>query len=838
MAHVTVGPRFEGLLAEAGRLLASSLELDETLRTVTRLGIPELADWCAVVVVDPDGRRRELTSGHADARLEALLCDLRGRRREGEEQRDHTGIASVLETSEPAIFAPLAADDLPDATDEERRLWQRLHPVSWLVVPMRADGALIGALTLLSTDPARVYDDGDIPVAVELAERCARAVVNAQRYEAAESARSLLDTVFATAPVGMSVLDAELRYVLVNERLAEMNGRPVGDHLGRRVLDVLGPAGRPIDDLVRRVVETSEPVSDVELTAGGRAFLASYAPVVVEREVLGVIAAVVETTERHRAQEEIARSEAQFRALVDAAVFGVARGRRDEIRHANDAFLALVGRDRAELGAGLSWTGCTPPRWHDVDASKAHELAERGSFDPYEKEFARPDGTVVPALVAGSAIPGQDGEWIGFVVDLTERRAAEREREHVLARTSRLHAVGEGLSGALTEAEVAAVIFEQGMAATGACCGVLGLVRDRDLRVEHRFGIDGDAPGILPLDLQAPMPTAARDRAPVLLHSHAEWLERFPQVPPRSDFEAFAAVPLPFEDGVVGVMGLGFPDVRAFDDHDVDLLVAIARQGAQALERARLYEERAYVARTLQEGLLPRALPDIPGLDLAVLYRPLGDGSEVGGDFYDVVALDDDGWLVVVGDICGKGTAAAVLTGIMRSTVRALALHEDRPEMLLQRVNEALLSEGSANALATMAVATIRRDGDRFAVRCAAGGHPPPLLLRAGGDLEVVEASGPLLGVRLDPPFIAVDETLHRDDVLLLYTDGVIDDRPPGGFPFGEERLHAAVASAPERDAAGIIGAVDEAVRAHAPDAPRDDKALLAVRPTGRPAGP
>src|SRR3712207_6178412 len=123
-----------------------------------------------------------------------------------------------------------------------------------------------------------------------------------------------------------------------------------------------------------------------------------------------------------------------------------------------------------------------------------------------------------------------------------------------------------------------------------------------------------------------------------------------------------------FEGGVPGCMGLGFPDAGAFDVADVDLLVAIARQGAQALERARLYEERAYVARTLQSGLLPRRLPDVPGLDVAVRYRPVGDGAEVGGDFYDVFAAGEGAWVAAVGDICGKGIEAAMLTGVVRST--------------------------------------------------------------------------------------------------------------------------------------------------------------------------
>jgi PAS domain S-box-containing protein len=549
--------------------------------------------------------------------------------------------------------------------------------------------------------------------------------------------------------------------------------------------------------------------------------------------VLGAVAAVVETTERHRAQQEIALSEARFRALVDAALFGVARGRFDVLVHANDAFLRMVGRERGELEGGLSWPGMTPERWAELDTVKARELAETGSVDPYEKELVRPDGTRVPVLVAAAAVPGESGEWMVFCADLTERRAAERERERLLERTRRLQAVTERLSAALTAGEVATVIIQEGMAATGATCGVLGLSDGDGLRIEHRLGIAGRAPGFLPLGAPAPMPTAARLREPVLLRSRDDWLERFPEIPPRGDFEAFAAVPLLFEQEVAGVMGLGFPERSAFGPEDVDVLLAIARQGAQALERARLYEERAYVAQTLQAGLLPRALPSIPGLDLAVRYRPIRDGAEVGGDFYDLVALDDGAWVVVVGDICGKGTAAAVLTGVMRSTVRALAVRDGDPVALLGGVNQALLREASPQALATMACALVRPEGDGWTVELAAGGHPPALILRAAGGVEETAARGTLLGMRRELDVLTSTERLAPGDTLLLYTDGVIDARPAVGRPFGDERLRDALAAGAGRDADGVLAIVDAAVRAYAPGPPRDDKALLAIRPLG-----
>jgi serine phosphatase RsbU (regulator of sigma subunit) len=333
------------------------------------------------------------------------------------------------------------------------------------------------------------------------------------------------------------------------------------------------------------------------------------------------------------------------------------------------------------------------------------------------------------------------------------------------------------------------------------------------------------------------MPRATRDAAPVLLESREDWLSRFPDFPPRSDFEAFAAVPLLFEGGVFGCMGLGFPHRGGFDVADVDLLVAIARQGAQALERARLYEEREYVARTLQAGLLPRALPEIPGLEVAVRYRPVGDGSEVGGDFYDLFRVGDDAWLVAIGDVCGKGAQSAVLSGIARSTVRALALGGPQfalhPAALLEGVNAALLREESAVALATAACAVVRPSDDgAFDVRLAAAGHPPPLVLRADGTVEAVDAPGRMLGVAPDAAPEPAELCLAAGDLLLLYTDGVLDARI-GLETFGEERLRIALASAAGQSAADVLVRIDEAIRAFADGPARDDKALMALRVAG-----
>jgi serine phosphatase RsbU (regulator of sigma subunit) len=203
----------------------------------------------------------------------------------------------------------------------------------------------------------------------------------------------------------------------------------------------------------------------------------------------------------------------------------------------------------------------------------------------------------------------------------------------------------------------------------------------------------------------------------------------------------------------------------------------------------------------------------------------------VGGDFYDVFSVSEGCWLVAVGDVCGKGTEAAVEAGVVRNTVRALAIRETDPVEILRAVNEALLREPSAAALSTAACGTVgpAADGDGFAVTLSAGGHPPPLVLRAGGEVEEISVPGPMLGMAPDPALVRTTVRLREGDLLLLYTDGVIDARETREV-FGEARLREALARGAGLDAGGVLDTIDAAVRAFHPGPPRDDKALLAIR--------
>src|SRR4051794_18869467 len=522
--------------------------------------------------------------------------------------------------------------------------------------------------------------------------------------------------------------------------------------------------------------------------------------------------------------EHLAESESLFRALFDANILGVTIVDEQRIVEANDAFLRMVGYSRGELLAGaLEWAAMTPSEHAVSDVRAMHLLETTGTAEPWEKEYIRKDASRVPVLIGAATVHRDPFRAVCFVLDLGERHRA-------MERVKRLHTLASDLSAALSADEVADAILVHGVAATDASSAVLGLPMGRELILahHHRHGVAARAPDRLSMKAAAPMPEAMRTAHPVLLGSRAAWSQRFPDSPPRDDFEAFAAVPLIGEHGAIGCMGLGFAQPRTFDVGDLELLQVIARQGAQALERAALYEQRAHVARTLQQGLLPSELPEIPGLDVASAYQPLGSGHEVGGDFYDVFATEE-GWAAAIGDVCGKGVEAAVVTGMVRHTLRALELGHGEPAAVLRRLNQAVRRHATDDRFCSVALVHLTALQRGFRVDLACAGHPPPLVLRADASVEDLDACGTLLGIEDDLHLSPVSTELLPGDALVLYTDGITEARVRGEL-FGLARLRATLAELAGAPAAEVAAGIRRAVGAFAPGPAADDQALLVLR--------
>lgn len=213
---------------------------------------------------------------------------------------------------------------------------------------------------------------------------------------------------------------------------------------------------------------------------------------------------------------------------------------------------------------------------------------------------------------------------------------------------------------------------------------------------------------------------------------------------------------------------------------------------ALALDNSGLFDDleraeraRAEIADTLQRGLLPPPLPHIPGWSIAAMYRPAGAENEVGGDFYDVFRVPG-GWMLVIGDVTGRGAHAASITAVARYTLRTAALLSDDPLVALRTLNRVLLSRGDS-ALCSLAALTLSED--RFEpVRLAVAGHPPPLLVD-GEVVSEVAGADPVLGAFHDAEWEIVRSEVELGQQLVIVTDGITEAQGSDGR-FGEPRLH------------------------------------------------
>jgi hypothetical protein len=452
------------------------------------------------------------------------------------------------------------------------------------------------------------------------------------------------------------------------------------------------------------------------------------------------------------------------------------------------------------------------------------------------------------------AIAGNGLAWIVFAItggvivalgaslhrghhrELEARRGAERERrraERAALQLQELQRVTALLSTARDPSDVAEAVLTGGLRAMGARCGAV-LVYDPDrklLRIERAIGYP---PGSLdefqeiPLGADVPVAVAAQTRAPVLLHDPAEIASRFPRM-----VDVFARVgragailPLLSDGRVVGGMVLVFADDQSFSAPQLSNLTAFATICGRALDRARQQQTDHEISVRLQQSLLPGTMPALEGAELAVRYLPAGATADVGGDWYDAAVLPGRRVVVTIGDVGGKGVAAAALMGRLRIGLKAYAIEGYSPAKIVSRLDE-LATHLPETEFTTLAVASI--DLTTGEVRLCRAGHMPPLLIPADGPPRLVSdgGTGPVGGLG-DERRSEATLRLEPGDSILLYTDGLVErrDRP---LADGFAQLGAAMTSRVRASAEAIADAA-LATRDDSDRSPADDVALLVIR--------
>lgn len=428
-------------------------------------------------------------------------------------------------------------------------------------------------------------------------------------------------------------------------------------------------------------------------------------------------------------------------------------------------------------------------------------------------------------------IPFEERLLLEFDKASSARAASER--------VARLYELSAALARAASREAVASAVLEQGVAALGASGGGVLLAADAGgLVVPGTVGYDENLVSQLKggsEDAELPAAVALRTGEAVWIESRQERDRRFPEL---TNLErgtvSTCAVPLIVGDHRLGALRFSFPRPRLFDEDERRFVQALAAQTSQALHRAQLNEERLEFSRRLQLSLLPRRLATPPHVEIAGVYHSLGDGTELGGDIYDIWAMDGGQWGMAIADASGTGPEAAALTAMVRFSLRALSTTNSSPVSVLDNINRALLGaevgglEGDRFCTALFGVLT---PGPTSTISLGGGGHPAPLVRRAGGSIEEIPVGGSLLGVFHGVGFGAASVTLEAGDTLVVFTDGVIEARR-GRAMFGTEGVRAALASGPA-GAGPLAQAIEQAVLDHTGGVVTDDLAILVVQGTG-----
>jgi PAS domain S-box-containing protein len=503
----------------------------------------------------------------------------------------------------------------------------------------------------------------------------------------------------------------------------------------------------------------------------------------------------------------------------------------------------------AEEITGSGWLAAVHPDHHDrVQETWANAVRTKSAYE-CEYPILSPEGARKEILAR--ALPlienGEIVEWVGTSTDVTaQRRGEERlKREtrtvQTLSRNFALLAnVSESLSASLDTRQIAErlVTLVTSDLADWAVVHLVGESRDVELlalrhpeprtqarltKLVNQIPVKQGADDGVGKVLRTGRPDLITALSEEILAANAETPEQL-RVLQSLPMKSVLVVPLAARGHVLGTLSLVRETSEAFAHTEYGLAEEIGRRAGMALDNARLYQRERLAALTLQKGLLPQALPTLPGAVCAARYVPGAAGTEVGGDWYDVIPLSSDVAVYVVGDVMGRGVAAASIMGQLRSAVRAYSLDGHSPAEILKRVDR-MVNTLDDPPLTTCVIG--RYNGRDRHLEIATAGHLPPVLVYASGAPEVISLDP---GLPLGVGGATFSEKSMRLDIgsnLLLFTDGLVE-HPDQTVEEGFDML-TEVATEAVRDGSSVEQIADAILKhmRRGGDQDDDDTALL-----------
>jgi PAS domain S-box-containing protein len=678
---------------------------------------------------------------------------------------------------------------------------------------------------------------------------------------------ALVDMLMLEAPVGLALFGPDQRFRWVNAalaRFAEVKGPEPAGYAGLLPSQVWpGPLAARAEAALRKVLAEGMPLTEpgYPLVSGeGPAEASGHASWFPVRDaagqVFGVGLILIDAgPSASAAEEEIRQSEVRYRSLVQGGAQVVWVAAPDgSMKEDSPEWRLITGQSVADF-TGYGWLDSIHPEDKERVERDWRECVRTGKvFDDRYRvrtkagSYRHYDVRAVPIERDGKIV-----EWVGASTDVTSQREAEEMRgrltEQLSAaalRTARLQQATSMLAEALTVEQVVEVITEVGRTAIGALRSAVALL-DTDstrLRVVNDEGLPASSPvesGALRLDSPSVMTKAIATRRPVLVEDPEDLRRQFEgeleidmaSLGAVSDERSWVGLPLLTAGTPLGALRFSFGRPRKITEEERVFLEALAGQCALAVERAGLYEREHKTAETLQRSLLPDMLPSVPGLVLTARYLPVARNMEIGGDWYDAFRLADQRLAVAVGDVMGKGLAAAAGMGRVRNALRALALSDPRPAAVLTGLDRLFSATEQEEQVTTVAYLVINPETGEGVLGNA--GHLPALVLDSGlaPRFDQVEAGTPLgwASPRKQHAF-----SLRPGSTAVFYSDGLVENRNRG-LDAGLEEL-AAVAARADEDLLGhperlLEYLVDRMLAGHEQD---DDVTVLVMHvPTGGP---
>nr|WP_243731737.1 SpoIIE family protein phosphatase [Nocardioides ochotonae] len=750
-----------------------------------------------------------------------------------------------------AAGAPLV---LPDATADPRSAdlscVRAGEVAAYLGVPLVSEsGRVLGALGVLDAAP-RAWTEQDCHLLEHLVTLVVADVELAELSAARDDTRMMGRLAVAASGIGTfdwdlssGVFDGDLRMLELHGtnrtdfgRTAEAFEELVHPEDRSRVREALGEAVRTCGDYAADFRVQLSDGSVRWITARGRALAGP------EHTPSRVLGAVFDTTAAHAGEVRLTR----VLEAMPTAFFQLSPDWR--FSYVNAEAERVLQKSREQLNDAVIWELFPAAIGNDFETHYRGAM-QSGQPTMFEAYYPPP----LDAWYEVRAWPHSDGLAVYFN-DITSRRHSDALLDEAVRRSELLAGVSDALTGTL-DAEKAVARLARLLVPELADWCLVTLVKDGPADWRQRLEDVGwwhADPDMLPiveryaaaripaLSDESFVAQALGGAQPVLIHRDAtlaisrvlsseDARELLRALAPSSGM----VVPLRGRGRTVGLVSAFRGAERGgFSEDDQRTMREIATRAGLAIDNARLYGEQRALAEGLQRSLLT-APPEPEHLEIAVRYEPAGQAAQVGGDWYDAFVQRDGGTVAVIGDVVGHDIAAAAAMGQLRSLLRGIAVHTGAgPAEVLQGVDQAMdtLDLGTT---ATAIVARIEQTPAEVAARTArlrwsSAGHPPPVLIRRDGTVAVLAPEEPnlLLGFAPDVERVDAEVVLGRGDVVLLYTDGLVEERDEG-IDESIERLAETLGDLTDL---GLEEGCDELLARMRPERREDDVALLVIR--------